>query len=404
MPQERSTQELRDSAARRQGVTTRQVAEVNSTALVAALRRRGPLTLQQLREATGLSPATITRLVDRLRRDGVVVNSGVERSTGGRPPVLVAFNPRQYSVVGLDVGAHRIGGALVDLDGTVLHEHAVATRADLPGSTSRRGGHDAGMDVLERIVEVVQVLVAEGAAQRCPVRAIGVGVPGAVRSDTGVVQFAPALGWWDMPLSRLLTERTDRPVVVENDVNLIAIAEHRWGVGRGADDLLVIALGTGIGAALVLEGRLYRGHQGGAGEVGYTLLGKESLARTWPGFGDFETRVSELQTSLRELAPDAADWAAAVAAIDAATPDFTALVEELADTVALVCANAVSLLNPRRVVLGGSMGMALGDVLVPLIADRLRDRVPWQPEFAVASVDEAERRGAAQLADDLVSR
>lgn len=389
---------------RRQAVTTRQVAELNSTSLVTTLRRRGPMTLQQLREATGLSSATITRLVDRLRRDGVVINSGVERSTGGRPPVVVAFNPRQYSVIGIDVGARRIGGALFDLNGTVLHEFAVATHDDGAADAARPRRDDTGTEVLDRIVQVAQTLVTEATAQRCPVRAVGVGVPGAVRTDTEVVQFAPSLGPWDIPLRRRLLERTDKPVVVENDVNLVALAEHRWGAGRGADDLLVIALGTGVGAALVLDGRLYRGHQGGAGEVGYSLLGRESLTRTWPGFGDFETRVSELQAAIRELTLGTSDWAEVAIALDRGAVDADTLLDELADIVTLVCANAVSLLNPQRVVLGGAMGTALGARLAPRIADRLRDRVPWQPEFAVAAVEEAVRRGAAQLADELAGR
>src|SRR5699024_94603 len=129
---------------------------------------------------------------------------------------------------------------------------------------------DNALEVFDRIVDVTDVLIRRAAQLKCPARAIGVGVPGAVRTDSDVVQFAPSLGWWDMPLRSMLQERTHLPVVVENDVNLLAVAEHRRGAGKGAEHLMVIALGTCVGAALILDGRLYRGHQGGAVEVVYS--------------------------------------------------------------------------------------------------------------------------------------
>src|SRR5699024_2331606 len=236
--------------------TTREVARLNQSTLVETLRRHGPMTLQQLRTVTGLSSATVTRLVDRLRQDGVVVNQGVDRSTGGRPPQLVAFNPRRYSVVGLDVGGRTIEGAVVDLEGRILHQYVVPTHAEQPS-----GHGDDALEVFDRIAATADVLIKHATRLKCPARAIGVGGPGAVRSDSDVVQFAPSLGWWDMPLRSMLAERAQLPVVVENDVNLLAVAEHRHGAGRAADDLLVLALGTGVGAALILDGRLYRGHQ-----------------------------------------------------------------------------------------------------------------------------------------------
>jgi len=374
--------------------TTRAVAQVNQSVLIGALRERGPMTLNQLRSATGLSPATVNRLVDRLRQDGVVVTAGVEASTGGRPPQLLAFNPRQYSVVGLDVGGTTITGAVFDLAGEVLAEESTPTHPD--GGPGTRAGQE-GMDVFERIVQVTDRLVARAEAVKCPVRAIGAGVPGAVRTDSDVVQFAPSLGWWDMPLSRLLAERTRLPVVVENDVNLIAVSEHRRGAGRGTDDLLVVALGTGVGAALVLDGRVYRGHQGGAGEIGYFLLDREALASEWRGFGDFETRVGELRQRIVAGGRTFEEFLAEP------STESAAVLDELAGMTCLVCANAASLLNPRRVVLGGALGRSLGAALIPLITARLRNRVPWQPEFAVARLDRAELLGAGQLATELVA-
>lgn len=375
--------------------TTRQVAQANQSTLVDVLRRRGPMTLQQLRETTGLSSATVTRLVDRLRRDGVVLHQGVERSTGGRPPQLIAFNARRHSVLGIDVGGRTIDAAIVDLDGQLLYEHVVPTHAD-----DDRGGAagDRALEVFDRIAETSELLIRKAGELKCPVRAVGVGVPGAVRSDSDVVQFAPSLGWWDMPLRRMLRERVRLPVVVENDVNLLAVAEHARGAGRSADDLLVIALGTGVGAALILNGRLYRGHQGGAGEIGYYLLETASLDREWPGFGDLESRVADLQQQIRVVTDNRLDT---FGGLLASSDEAQRLLAELAGVLSLICANSATLLSPRRVVFGGALGRALGEHLVPLVSRALHNRVPWQPEFAVARIERAELLGAAQLASEL---
>lgn len=374
--------------------TNRTAAEVNSTVLLETLRGAGPLTRTDLARQTGLSTATVTRLVDRLVGAGLLIEGGTASSRGGRPPRLVAFNAAAGSVLALDVGSTRVTGAVTDLEA-----HIVARRS-LPTPS---GGAHGGQDRFECVATLAATLIAEAAERGAPVRAIGVGVPGVVRG-AGVVEFAPAVQWFDLPLQSLLEERFGVVARVENDVNLAAIAESRRGAAVGVEHALVVAVGTGIGAALLLQGRLYRGATGAAGEIGYTLREAASLATPWPGFGDLESRIGSAGMLQRYRGQESdqglVDAATLVADARAGVEAATGLLDEVVDDLALAVGNASVLLDPELVVLAGGFGVAAADLLLPAVERRLQGRIPSVPRFAVAQVEDAGLHGAAELAID----
>lgn len=164
--------------------------------------------------------------------------------------------------VGVDVGGTRIKAGLVDPAGQVVAQ----VRHDTPDRTT------AARVVEDAVVAAVEELLGAPAAADRDVVAVGVGAAGFVAADAGRVVFAPHLSWRDEPLQERLSARLDRPVVVDNDANAAAWAEHRFGAGRGESHLLVVTLGTGIGGAVVREGRLDRGRHGLAGEFGHMVL------------------------------------------------------------------------------------------------------------------------------------
>ncbi|GAA4212697.1 ROK family transcriptional regulator [Actinocatenispora rupis] len=383
-------------AGRTSTATTRAVSQVNRTALLEALRSGGPMTLQDLQSSTGLSPATVNRLVDAMRRDGLIVDVGVGVSTGGRPPRLIGYNARASSVIAVDLGARTIKGVLYDLSGAALAVRTVDTGADSDAAS--------GPGVFDRVAELAERLVATGVEQGSPARAVAVGVPGTVRTDTGMVEFAPSLRWWDMPLAELLTERLGVPVVVENDVNLRAVAEHRLGAGRGMASMAVVAVGTGVGAGLVIGGELFRGAQGGAGEIGYMLLDRSSVARPWPGFGDLESRIGG--PALARRAADAGlaepkgglDAERVLARVRAGDRTANEVFRAVVDEVAMAVANLAVVLNPEAIILAGGVGDAAADLLLPAVRARLAGRIPLVPKLVAAEVPDGELRGAAQLA------
>lgn len=173
------------------------------------------------------------------------------------------------SALGVDLGGTKIAVAAVTEAGTIVHEARASTQADSGPAT-----------VVDRIAATVrQVLEGLGPKAR-PVEPIGVGVPGQLDSDRHVVLSAPNLpGWSDFALAEALSQRLDgRPILLENDANLAALAEHAFGAGRHAEDLILLTLGTGVGGGLVLNGRLVRGAHGWAGELGHLILDPEGPA------------------------------------------------------------------------------------------------------------------------------
>ena len=160
--------------------------------------------------------------------------------------------------VGVDVGGTKVAAGVVDESGQVLERVRRDSSAQVPGATEKV------------ITEAVRELEAA-----YPIEAVGVGAAGLVDETRSVVRFAPNLGWREQPLRALLEEATGLPVVVENDANAAAWAEYRFGAARGRDDVVMITVGTGIGGALVLAGRLHRGRYGLAGEVGHLVVDKD---------------------------------------------------------------------------------------------------------------------------------
>ncbi|MEU0571147.1 ROK family transcriptional regulator [Nonomuraea sp. NPDC005983] len=332
------------------------MAETNRAVILQTLREQGPMSRRELTERTGLSTATINRLVGALRASSLVTESEVGTSTGGRPPVIVQYNAAAQSVLAFDVRPDGMTGAVVDLEGAVVsREH----RPIEPGD-------DGSMGVYEQLIGLCEELRDRAAELGSPARAVGIGVPGVVRPD-GMVEFAPALRWFAMPLGLLLAERLGLPVLTENNVNLLALAEHRHGAGRGVDNLAAIIIGSGVGAGLVLEGRLHRGWRGGAGEIGYMLMEPGSLRRPWPGFGDLEGRLRRSASA------------------------------ETVDQVALAVANLSVVVSPELVVLGGDLG-ADADLVAGGVAERLVGRIPTPPSVTVSRLAEAGLVGAAEMA------
>lgn len=379
------------------GATTRIVSEVNKTAIVQTLQTQGPLTLQQLREETGLSPATVNRIVDRLRSDDLIIDAGAATSSGGRPPRLLGFNSRRHSVIAIDIGARKISGNIFDLQGNHLSPHTTVVSID-------QNGPDTASEAFEQVAQLCHELFDLAAAQGSPARAIGIGVPGMVRSDSGIVQFAPSVQWWDLPLASLLAERLGIPVVVENDVNLIALAEHRFGAARGCTNSVTFAIGTGVGAGVIINGEVYRGSLGGAGEVGYMLMDVDSLQRPWPGFGDLESRVSgrtlveQVRETIGSQESELTHPRDALAILRAGDDQVEKLFKEFLDYIAMAVANISVVLNPEVVVFAGGAGVEIVEGLIPHVRARLQGRIPLVPQLRATEVKDVELIGASQVA------
>lgn len=231
----------------------------NRSLVLQTLYRAGQQSRADLARETGLTRVTISDLVAELMGEGLIIETGQrEDARPGKPATLLDLDRGAFQIVGIDLSeADRFRGALLDLDGTVLH------RGELPlgGATGDRA--------LALVVELTASLIDRATV---PLLGIGVGSPGVV-DLAGVVLSAPNLGWANVDLQQALTERFGTPVVVANDANVAALAEHSFG-GAGSD-MMLVKVGHGVGAGLLLGGVPLYGSTFAAGEIGHVVVGTD---------------------------------------------------------------------------------------------------------------------------------
>lgn len=372
---------------------------INRCAVIDLLRRGRPASRSHIARSLGISLPTVMRIVDDLIADNLVCLAGQGQSTGGRPSPLLRFDGHSNLAIGIDLGGTKMFGALLDLSGSVLHE--------IYSPLSR--GPDA--DNLSQLTQLVDELIgcAQGHAGR-RLLGIGLGVPSVVLQPQGVVNWAPSLGWRDLPLLELLSERFSLPVYLENDVNLAALGETDFGAGQGASCALTICIGTGIGAGIVIDGAIYHGHHQAAGEIGYMLPHPSCLGRAYHHFGALEALASGsgIAERARPLSPsqDGAE-VTAESVFEAARrgePWAAQVVADTVDYLAQAIANITCLLDPEVVVLGGGVALS-ADLLVEPISSRLAGIVPFAPRIVASPLGRlAGVMGAVSLVLDATTK
>jgi len=301
-------------------------------------------------------------------------------------------------VIALDVGGTGMKAALVASDGELLHQ---ARRA-----TGRERGPEA---VVEGILDFAAELSAHGAEHfGGPASAAGVAVPGIVDADRGIASYAANLGWRDVPLRDLLAKRLGIPVALGHDVRTGGLAEGRIGAGQGADPFLFVPLGTGIAGAIGIAGRVEAGAHGFAGEIGHIVVRPGGAPCPCGQAGCLERYASAAAVSeawaaaCGDLDADAADCAKAVASGD---PNAVRVWQDAVNALADGLVTALTLLDPRTLIIGGGLAEA-GETLFTPLREAVRGRVTFQklPSIVPAALgDSAGCLGAGLLAWDLVA-
>jgi predicted NBD/HSP70 family sugar kinase len=325
--------------------------------LSVAMDRPGTFTRAELIEATGLSAPTVGTLSAHLIQTGVVRDLGTGPSRGGRRPSLMEFNARHGYVAGIDLGPTRTRLAVADLRGDPIAHRVVATPGDAPP------------EMLGKMAVALRALLEEAQVPIGRLLIVVAGAPGAVDIHKGTVTFAPNLtGWTDVPMRRLLQRALDgTPVLVENDVNLALLGEHWRGAARGHDTCAFIFVGTGIGAAILIDGELHRGNHFMAGEIGMMCMGPQYLEADFGSRGCLET-LAGLE-ALRARWPQAARGDAGgwlmdlVAAAEAREPRARLAVDDTARLIGIATANVVTVVDPSLIVLGGAMFAQAGPLV-----------------------------------------
>ena len=335
--------------------------------VLAALRRSRAASRADLVRLTGLSRATISKLVGALEAEGLVCEHRDDPASsgprGGRPGVLLALRPAAGLAVGVDFGHTHVRVALADLSSAVLAEREARLDVD----------HSAVQALDLAAALVAEALAAAGASHDSVVGA-AMGLPGPIDRNTGVVGSSVILpSWAGLRPAGELQRRLRVPVQLENDANLGALGELAYGVARGAENLIYVKVASGVGAGLVLGGRLFRGHSGIAGELGHVLVDPEGAVCRCGNRGCLET-MAGAGALLELLRPTYGADFGSHELIERAVAGDLACRRVLADggrAVGRALANLCNVLNPERLVIGGELSGADGS-LVEGLRDSLR--------------------------------
>lgn len=226
---------------------------LTSSSVLALLGTRGEMSRADIARVLGLSPASVTQISKDLLARGLIVELEHRPSQGGRPARMIGLAGTNVGAIGVKVAIDHV--AIVDLD--------------LDGSVSRSTSHaldTSAPNALDALAQLLGSVVDDHPGQ---LLGVGVGVPGSVDDQASGVVESPTMGWSDVRLGDVLRSALGVPVLVDNDVNTLAVAERLYGVGRQHDSYLIVTIGRGVGSGIVIDGSIYRGGRGGAGEVGH---------------------------------------------------------------------------------------------------------------------------------------
>lgn len=326
------------------------IKELNRNLVLNLIKTHGPISRTQLARQSGLSPATISSITADLIDSGFVHEMGQGESSGGRRPVLLRLNQRAGFVVGVKLMEDAITSALTDLDAQVLHHRL--TRFDLrEAPTVER--------VLALIIEAIEKTIDESGTEQERVLGIGVGMAGTVDGRAGVARYSPFFHWQDVQIAQPISSHFDLPVYVENDVNTLTIAEKWFGYGRNAKHFVVVTVGRGIGAGIIMNDQFYGGAFGGAGEFGHIPLADGENVKTLETLASDPAVLAAARVAIaqgKETSLGTADPLDIEAIVVAAEEGDDLARQLLADSgrwLGIGISTLVNILNPELVIVAG---------------------------------------------------
>jgi N-acetylglucosamine repressor len=334
---------------------------------------------------TGLTRATVSDAVGELKKDGIIAEVGVGQSKGGKPPILLKFVDDARCLIGIDLAESKFRGAVINLRGEIRHR--------IDGPFNRRNGED----VLASVYEIIDQLLPLAAS---PILGIGIGTPGLVDSQQGVVRKAVNLGWDEIRLGDLLAQRYRVPVHIVNDSQAAALAEFTFGANGDEPNLIVIKMSRGIGAGIVLNRQLYCGDRFGAGELGHvvvvddgepcrcghvgcleTLTGSESIVRSAKRLA-----AADPASPLLRFVPSPDDITidTVARALAAGDPALAAMIGRAGRFLGIALASLVGILNVNHIVIAGSVARFGQALIEPAVREiKRRSLSPLADETTV---------------------
>jgi len=365
----------------------------NRAAVLWSLYLSQPRSRFELSAATGLSAASVTNVIRELIGEGVVIETGLVESDGGRPRAMLGMNPEYGYVIGVDIGETRTRVELFDL---TMTERA---KAEYP--LDRAAEHDVSV-VVGQIASGLDTVLADSGIGKDAILGVGIGVPGIIERGPEELVHGQTYGWNAVPLRKLLRAHTDLPLRFDNGAKTMGQAELWFGAGRGTQNAVMVLIGSGVGASLISGGATYQGATSSAAEFGHVTVAVGGRKCRCGALGCLEAYAGAAAILERYGRPMAArDQELALAEL-MDSPEAAGILDETAGYLGAGIGTLINLFNPERVILGGWAGLLLGARLLPEIRESARQHSLHHP-FAAASIElgqlgpGAVARGAATL-------
>ena len=352
------------------------IRNLNHNLILTLLRQHAPISQHRLAHLSGLSPATVSGIITNLSAAGWIEEVGLGISTGksgGRRPVLLRLNARVGLIVGVKVMEDSIITVITDLDATVLHSGAAPL--DPPAM-----GHLDPTRVITAMVEAIEAILVQSGVDRQLILGIGVGISGLVDAREGISRVSRIFpGQRNVPVGKLLSEQLGFPIFLENDVRARTIAEHTFGTGQKFPHFVLVTIGRGIGAGIVINGQLYRGAADGAAELGHICMNENGPLCECGNYGCLEAMTSSpaIVRQAAQIRVNGAQPSTIEDVIKAAQDgDLRArqLLAEAGHLIGIGIANVVNLLSPECIFLVGEGTMA-GEWLLGPLRETMRSRI-----------------------------
>ena len=372
--------------------TPQNLGEQNKKAIIEILKTRGPLSRAALSRITGLSfPATssnINYLIDK----NYIIEAGEGNNSMGRKSTLVRFNEKKGYVLGIDLGRRVVMVMVSDLLGNTITEMSVSTDSLKEGKNFVNGLKTLIQQVIEKANIDIRKLLS-----------VGIGVPGIINKETGKLHIAPyTSGLGDVNFNDDIAILFDCPVTIENSVNHGAIGEKWKGLGNKYRNQIYVNYGIGIGSALILDGKLYTGNNGIAGEIGYMVTSTACIRKEYNEIGVLEQQISG--SSIDKAITDFGVGSNSLEELMSSRNEIAQqkrieIINDIKEKFGVVLLNIATTINPEVIILSGGIGINIGDILVPEWNSMLRNNLPFPPKVILSNLgNRANLYGAVRAA------
>jgi len=376
------------------------IKELNRAIVINTILNYGPISRTRISEFTDLGLSTVSNIVADLIKKELIYETGEEESSGGRRAILLEFNCSDRFVLGIKIGLDGIIIGLVNMKSKILDQYFIPS----PVKSSEK-------IVLEVLIKAIRDLINRNHIKAEKIVGCGIGVSGLVNQKEGMLVFSKILGWKKIRFKELLEKEFDFPIFVDKDVNVLTLAEKRFGVGKKINNFICITIGKGVGAGIVIKGDIYHGSYGGAGDFGHTIIDKDGPLCYCGKRGCLETFSSDqfIINKIKEALSNQQDTI--IKDLNSITVDtvFKAakegdevsknIFQEVGKNLAMGIVSLISLFDPELIVVGGE-GVKAAELIFPTMRKVVRDNFPYKKEIKIIPLQPGEKGwiiGAAEL-------